>query len=321
VLKACDLGHRVVVRRRLGPGPSGRTQFTDVLGELVSTGDDRLTVRTDDGAEIDIPTAEVRAAKRIPPRPVRYSEIAALELIADRAWPPPVVERLGEWRLRAADGWTNRANSALPVGESGLSLDAAVAACERWYADRGQPPMITVPLPLRRDLDALLTAQSWHPYPLVQVMVADLDRLVAATPTDPVDLDSAPSEALLASVGAHKRQCPAPRHPHRTDHVRFARVQDPGGACIPAVPWWWRLHLGLVTWPSRHGGGLAQRGRRPGGGRQARRDACRASGGGERAGAVRATGLPPPPPLPHLPPHLTVRRPRPSRYPPTVALS
>src|SRR5688500_11368552 len=110
---AADVGHRVVVRRYVGVGASGRALFTDVLGELVAADAEGLAVRTEDGAEHAIAHDEVAAAKRIGPRPARYSEIIALERAADRAWPAPVREPLGEWILRAAQGWTNRANSAL----------------------------------------------------------------------------------------------------------------------------------------------------------------------------------------------------------------
>lgn len=48
------------------------------------------------------------------------------ELCAD-AWPAPVELRLGSWRLRAADGFTGRANSALTLGDPGRPVDEALA--------------------------------------------------------------------------------------------------------------------------------------------------------------------------------------------------
>ena len=38
-------------------------------------------------------------------------------------WRGTEEEWLGEWLLRAADGFTGRANSALPLGDPGLPLD------------------------------------------------------------------------------------------------------------------------------------------------------------------------------------------------------
>jgi ribosomal protein S18 acetylase RimI-like enzyme len=51
-------------------------------------------------------------------------------------------ERLGEWELRAADGFTRRANSVLPAGDPGLPLDEALAAVRRWYGERGLPAYV-----------------------------------------------------------------------------------------------------------------------------------------------------------------------------------
>ena len=48
-------------------------------------------------------------------------------------------ERLGDWELRAASGFTRRANSVLPLGDPRLPLDEALDAVRRWYGDRGLP--------------------------------------------------------------------------------------------------------------------------------------------------------------------------------------
>jgi GNAT superfamily N-acetyltransferase len=110
--------------------------------------------------------------------------IIDLERVAARHWRGTEEEPLGEWLLRAADGFTGRANSALPLGDPGLSLDAAVDAVARWYRARGLPPMITLPVPLEgdspvRELDALLSERTWvtRSGPAF-VMVADLPLTV-----------------------------------------------------------------------------------------------------------------------------------------------
>lgn len=68
-----------------------------------------------------------------------YPELAR---IAARGWQPVESERLGEWELRAASGFTRRANSLLPLGDPGLPLDEALTAVRRWYGDRGLPAYI-----------------------------------------------------------------------------------------------------------------------------------------------------------------------------------
>src|SRR5439155_541800 len=97
---------------------------------------------------------EIHAAKRVPRS---RTEIADLERVANAAWPAPVQEPLGGWILRAADGWTGRANSALPLGDPGMSRGEAIDAVADWYAARGLPARINVPLPLAAGLDATLT--------------------------------------------------------------------------------------------------------------------------------------------------------------------
>ena len=61
-----DVGHRVVVRRRLPGGQSG-----DLLGELLRWDDTTVVVRDRDGRSHEIARVAVLAAKRVPPPPVR----------------------------------------------------------------------------------------------------------------------------------------------------------------------------------------------------------------------------------------------------------
>ena len=133
--------------------------------------------------------------------------ITDLERIAARHWRGTEEERLGGWLLRAAEGFTGRANSALPLGDPGMPLDDALTAVTRWYRARGLPPMLSVPLPLDGDcpgqlLDNHLSERAWvtRPGPAF-VMVADL----AAVPTAPAlpsglefRVDAEPDEPWLA---------------------------------------------------------------------------------------------------------------------------
>ena len=74
-----------------------------------------------------------------------------LERVAAAHWRGTEEEWLGDWLLRAAGGFTGRANSALPLGDPGLPLDDALAVVTRWYRERGLPPMIAIPVPLDAD--------------------------------------------------------------------------------------------------------------------------------------------------------------------------
>lgn len=74
--------------------------------------------------------------------------ILDLEEAAARGWRAPEEAALGRWRLRAAEGFTGRANSALAIGDPGLPLAAAVSAVCGWYRARGLRAMVAVPFPV-----------------------------------------------------------------------------------------------------------------------------------------------------------------------------
>jgi N-acetylglutamate synthase len=67
--------------------------------------------------------------------------IGDLEAVAAKGWRAPEETRLGGWLLRAARGFTGRANSALAAGDPGMPLTEAVTEVCRWYAARDLPAM------------------------------------------------------------------------------------------------------------------------------------------------------------------------------------
>jgi GNAT superfamily N-acetyltransferase len=266
MLSTADLGRRVVVRHQTPLGP------TDVLGELTAFDQDRLVVRTEQGEDREIAQSAVLAGKAVGPRPARYSEIIALERVADRAWPAPVVEHRDGWLLRYADGWTNRANSALPLGTDATPVAQTVQACVAFYRERGVLPKIAVPLPVRRDVARYLEAAGWVGQPTVLVRTANLDQVSA--PAQKIELLPRPSSELLALIARRKgasqrgtseeRTGPCPNDsaartqglPPAAEHVlnavpqvRFALARAADGALVAGargvvVDDW--LHLGLV---------------------------------------------------------------------------
>ena len=144
-----QVGERVVLRRR---APGGR--YVDLLGELLSWADGVARVRTRAG-ETTVPIDQVIAGRPVPPPPTRRGAphlalgLEALEDIAGDGWRPLEQAWIGvpghSWRLRAAGGFTNRANSVLATGEPGTPVPQAIQAAEAWYAERGLPCMFAVP--------------------------------------------------------------------------------------------------------------------------------------------------------------------------------
>jgi N-acetylglutamate synthase len=128
--------------------------------------------------------------------------IGELEAVAAKGWRAPEETPLGEWWLRAADGFTGRANSALAVGDPGMPLAEAVAAVRRWYRARNLPAMIAVPHPLGRPgdsrTDQFLGQQGWHlrPGPAV-VMTAHAAEVARPGQPEQVELHTEPGPAWL----------------------------------------------------------------------------------------------------------------------------
>jgi ribosomal protein S18 acetylase RimI-like enzyme len=146
------------------------------------------------------------------------TQIDELERAAAWHWQAPETEHLGEWLLRAADGFTGRANSALPLGDPGVPLPEAVAAVTDWYLRRRLPPMIVVPLP-RADarspwLDNFLAERSWalRSGPAL-VMTAAIADIPAPDPHIDVQLDPEPGLDWLARYRYRGQELPpiAPR--------------------------------------------------------------------------------------------------------------
>jgi ribosomal protein S18 acetylase RimI-like enzyme len=111
--------------------------------------------------------------------------IDELELAAAPGWQAVEQQPLGQWLLRAAGGFTGRANSALAAGDPGVPLTAAIEQVRRWYAARGLPAMISVPHPAGRPddspLDRLLAARGWTLRDdAATVMTAPAQAVVAA---------------------------------------------------------------------------------------------------------------------------------------------
>lgn len=144
-ITAADVGKRVSVRRLSDPGASGE-KFTDTVGVLASWDDGVLLITRKSGETVRIAESALVAGKVVPAAPARRRGPAAsyqeLAHVATRAWRPVESERLGEWELRAASGFTRRANSALPLGDPGMPLQDALDAVRRWYGDRGLPAYI-----------------------------------------------------------------------------------------------------------------------------------------------------------------------------------
>ncbi|MEV6926011.1 GNAT family N-acetyltransferase [Dactylosporangium sp. NPDC051485] len=262
------VGQRVVVRRIVGMRDE-RPVFSDILGHLVEASETHLTVRARSGA-IRVPISEIVRAKPVPPRR-RFTPTESLEAAAALGWPAAEQASLGDWRLRATDGWTQRANSALAIGDPDLSPGEAIDFVQQWYRERGLVPAMSVPVPLFQRLDDELERRGWIALPVTQVMTARHAELTfppfAAVPGR-LALATTPSAEWLAAVGGRKGPLPDSAVGVLTSvpHVRFAEWYGEDGTllatargCVadPGSRWLGLSVIGVAEAARRRG--LAQR--------------------------------------------------------------
>ncbi|MFD8106245.1 GNAT family N-acetyltransferase [Streptomyces microflavus] len=238
-----DVGKRVSVRRR-PEGDGAGAEFTDTVGVLTSWNDGVVSITRKSGESVHIVESSLVAGKVVPAAPARRRGPAAsfreLAAVTARAWQPVESEPLGEWRLRAAGGFTRRANSALPLGDPGLPLGEAFGRVERWYEERGLPAYIqtaTGAEGTQETLCAELERHGWRREVTAEVRIAalapvgDLDADVTA-----VRLTREPDEAWLSRY--QRFSTPSP-HVLRVlgsgPAVWFATVAGEAGEEAPAA--------------------------------------------------------------------------------------
>ena len=176
------VGRRVALRHRLGSG-----LLTDAVGELAAD-DGALVVHTRRGA-VRVARADVVAVRAVPPpvpRRASWAAVARVENLCADAWPARVDRPLGAWRLRAAGGFTGRANAAVAVGDPGVPVPAALEVVRAFADEHGVTPRVHAPV--GSPWDRAVAREGWvldaghEAGAEVAVLVADVDRLAAAAP-------------------------------------------------------------------------------------------------------------------------------------------
>ncbi|GAA4070154.1 GNAT family N-acetyltransferase [Streptomyces hundungensis] len=188
-ITAADTGKRVSVRRLSSGGTPG-SLFTDTVGVLTSWDNGVLSITRKSGETVLVDETTLVAAKVVPPAPARRrgpaASFAELAPVLARAWQPVESEPLGQWTLRAAAGFTRRANSALPLGDPGLPLPDALGRVRDWYAARGLPAYVqtaTGAEGTQEVLGAELERAGWEREVSAEV------RIAALAPIGDVDAD------------------------------------------------------------------------------------------------------------------------------------
>ena len=256
-------GERWVVRHRLADGSA-----TDLIGWIVGMEQDFVSIAMSDGRVVQLPRADIIIARRAPaaaggPSPLRTTA-EELERYALPGW-IEIAEPLGEWTLRAAHGFTARANSCLAVGDPGLPVEAAATRIVTFSGIHGIAPRAQVIADSQ--IEAELRALGWaDASEQIDVLVCRLSDMVGEELPDPA---VQVIETLTASwEAAYQRSRPNDAdgavvrrildgHPPRA----FGGVTDPAERFVAigrghlSEPW---LGLACVwTDPARRGQGLA----------------------------------------------------------------
>lgn len=178
IIPAVRLGERLVVRHRLPDGSA-----TDVIGWVIGLTEDAVVLCDHLGSTSTIPRTTVLAARRLPLArggrdPMRTSP-AELQQVTLHGWLGDS-EPLGEWTLRAAGGFSARANSCLAVGDPGLAVAEAAARIISYAASHGAYPWAQVVEGSQED--EALQGLGWREvHVTTDVLVARLTELLDST--------------------------------------------------------------------------------------------------------------------------------------------
>jgi N-acetylglutamate synthase len=215
-------GTRVSLRYRRPAG--AEPPLTDVVGHLLQCGP-TVRVRTKAGQVVELCADDIVTVRTLTDVPVKASQIRSMEHAAALAWPGVSREWLDGWLLRAAGGYTHRANSAVP-----LDRNAAWHVLPRlleWYAERDLTPWLALPDRLVR----------WPQHAVAQLESLVMVRAVARGTAEPsVMIDGRPDDDWLR---IYQRDVPEAVLTAVIDgEVAFGRIGDAavGRAAVTAAP-------------------------------------------------------------------------------------
>ena len=165
------------------------------------------------------------------------------------AWPALRSASVGNWVLRAGEGYTKRANSANALGEGRASPGNAeeaptldfrevITEAERFYAANGQPTIFRITPLADREADSLLAATGYDFLDPCTTMIAPLDD--ARTGAE-IQIDLQASPAWLDGAAAAKGIDPG----RRAAHDLIIRSIQPPAAFATAL---WRARQRVLGW-------------------------------------------------------------------------
>jgi GNAT superfamily N-acetyltransferase len=205
LVASLPLGRRVALRRRLPgqTGASGGPLLTDVVGVVLAVDDSMLTLGRRDGSRVEVPCTDVVAVRLLAAAgPPRRASGEDLQRVTAHGWPASVSEPLGDWLLRAAGGFTGRANSASVHGDPGVAMDEALARVQAFYHRHGLAARAQVVV--GSHWDAAFAAAGWCPLTGrgAEVLTVTIAAAIAAQPpVQPVPVHAELTPTWLSRYG------------------------------------------------------------------------------------------------------------------------
>ena len=176
--------------------------LTEVVGTLLAATETTLSVRRRDGRIVDVAVEDVQTGRVVPPGPAQRVGAHELQTIMARGWRAIETADCGGWLLRAAGGFTGRANSALVSPDVVADLPGRLAEVRQWYAARALPAKLQAVIGEEPPgLVDLLQRSGWTTAWRTHAMTAEIAHVLRAATTTAdvaVRLDEAPDEAWLA---------------------------------------------------------------------------------------------------------------------------
>ncbi|TNC20841.1 GNAT family N-acetyltransferase [Amycolatopsis alkalitolerans] len=157
-----------------------------------------------------------------------------IELHCAGAWRAVTEERLGDWRLRAASGFTGRANSALALGSPGMPVPRALDRVCDFAHVHGIPPVVQAVS--GSETERAIEAAGWVPNTghsaghVVSVLVGPL-----GTGGDGVSFLPEPSPDWWELAAGTTEPTPAQRHVLTTGEVGYGMAKTTAGAVRAAI--------------------------------------------------------------------------------------
>ncbi|AOP53379.1 GNAT family N-acetyltransferase [Brevibacterium aurantiacum] len=241
-------GKRVVVRYSLEPGDSHST--SDALGVVNSADESFVEIGTKRGP-IRIAREQIMLVHEVPPAPTKsgrtHEIVSAVDLrrISAAAWLPADISWLHMenlrnessesdadigllqkgWLLRSSDSVTRRANSCLPVTDTGMDWEQSLDAVEAWYSAREKPSCVQIYsaddsstlAPACEGLAPLLSARGYSPCEPVFLLAGSTAEAAAGA--------AHPGDAAAPGLSIDFSEEPSPMH-----YAAWTSERDPGSA-------------------------------------------------------------------------------------------